>query len=52
MKVVIMKKNRKWAIYNEEHTELYIGKSRVECFRYALANEWIITAFQHGGYNK
>lgn len=49
MKVTVMKKKSKWAIYDEEGKEQYTGKTRVECFRYANKNKWQIASFQHGG---
>ena len=50
MKVIIKKKVSKWAIYTEDgKRELYIGKTRVECFRFISENKFEIVAYQHGG---
>lgn len=48
MTVVVKKKGSKWAVIDEKGTELFIGKTRVSCFRYAFNNGLEITSYQHG----
>ena len=49
MAVVVRKKGSKWALYDGKGNELFVGKTRVSCFRYAYEMGWEISSYQHGG---
>lgn len=49
MTVVVLKHGNKWAIQDGEGKVLFVGKTRVSCFRYAYSKDWTISGYQHGG---
>lgn len=42
----VEKRGKKWAVV-ADNKELYIGKTRVSCFKYAHQNGLVITAYTH-----
>lgn len=45
----VIKSGSKWAIVDTNGNVIYKGKTRVSCFRWAHANGYKVTEYQHGG---
>ena len=46
---IVKKNGKRWTLYDGNGGELFTGKTRVSCFRYAFEHGLEIRAYQHGG---